>query len=258
MIRAFLLRPSSLRTSLIPAFLIRVFLVPGQRWRAVGLGVLAMAAMSAPLISQQAASGSGASTAVVTFTLDFPQSNPEHYSMALDATGHVRYECTGKVAEDAEEQAYRAEFEVSPGNRERIFEWAKQAQYFAGKVDSGNRRVAFTGTKILSYQDDHRSFTARYNYSSSAAVQQLTALFQNMAGTLEYGRRLAYYHRYQKLALDEELKRMEAQAKGDELSEIQAVAPVLGEIFEDASVINVVRARAKELIEMGNRVRSGH
>jgi len=71
-----------------------------------------------------------------------------------------------------------------------------------------------------------------------------------MAGTLEYGRRLAYYHRYQKLALDEELKRMQAQAKNNELSEIQGVTPVLREIVEDASVMNVVRARAQELIQM--------
>jgi hypothetical protein len=73
-----------------------------------------------------------------------------------------------------------------------------------------------------------------------------------MGGTLDYGRRLAYYHRYQKLALDEELKRMEMQARNNELSEIQGVASALQEIVEDTSVINVVRARARELIQMGS------
>jgi hypothetical protein len=230
------------------AFLIRAFQVRGIFiWRAVGIGVLAMAAMSAPLISQQAAS-----TPVVTFTFDFPQSDPEHYSIAVDVTGDARFECTGKITQDSEDQTYQTEFEVSAVNRERIFEWAKRAQYFAGKVDASNRKVAFTGTKILSYQDGLRSSTARYNYSNVVAVQQLTALFQTMAGTLEYGHRLAYYHRYQKLALDEELKHMEAQAKNGELTEIQGVAPVLREIVEDTSVINVVRGRAKELIDMGS------
>jgi hypothetical protein len=94
------------------------------------------------------------------------------------------------------------------------------------------------------------SFQARYNYSSLEAIQQLTALFQNVAGTLDYGRRLAYYHRYQKLALDEELKRMVGEARNNQLSEIQGVAPVLQEIVEDTSVMNLVRARAKELLEM--------
>jgi hypothetical protein len=221
-------------------------------WRAVGMAVLAAAVTSALLMSQQVSSDRSPAIALITFTLDFPHSNPEHYSIAVDSTGHARYECTGNVAQDAEEQTYRVEFEVSAGNRGRIFEWAKQAHYFAGTVDSGNRKVAFTGTKILSYQDGPRSNTARYNYSSLEPVRELTALFQNMAGTLEYGRRLAYYHRYQKLALDEELKRMEVQAKSGELSEIQAVAPTLQQITDDNSVINVVRARAKELVQMGS------
>jgi hypothetical protein len=76
-----------------------------------------------------------------------------------------------------------------------------------------------------------------------------------MAETLEYGRRLAYYHQYQKLALDDELKRMEAEAKNNELAEIQGVAPILREIVEDASVLNGVRVRAHSLVQMSE---SGH
>jgi hypothetical protein len=220
--------------------------------------MLTAAAVSVPSMAQQTANVSVDSVPTVTFILDFPQSNPEHYSIAVDAAGHARYECTGNITEDSEEQPYRAEFQVSAGNRERIFSLAKQAGYFAGKIDSGNGKLAFTGTKMLSYQDGRRSNTARYNYSNLAAVQQLTALFQNMGGTLDYGRRLTFYHRYQKLALDDELKRMEAQARNNELDEIQGVAPVLQEIFEDTSVLNVVRARAKELLEMGNGAMAGH
>jgi hypothetical protein len=223
-----------------------------SRWRAAWFGLLAVAAISAPLISQQAVSGGAPATAMVTFTLDFPQSNPEHYLIAVDASGHARYECNGKVAEDSEEEAYRAEFEVSAGNRERIFLLAKQAQYFAGEIDSGNHKLASTGTKLLSYQDGKRSNSSRYNYSNLEPVRQLTALFQRMAATQEYGQRLAYYHRYQKLALDDELKHMETQARNNELSEIQGVAPVLQRILDDTSVINGVRARAKELLQMGN------
>jgi hypothetical protein len=238
-------------------FLMRAFLMQVRlRWRAVGMAALALAGMSALLMAQQAVSDGVASTAVVTFSLDFPESNPEHYSIAVDGNGRASYESTVKVAEDSEAETYRMEFDVSAGNRERVFEWTKEAKYFAGKIESG-RKLAFTGAKVLSYQDGQRSNTARYGYSNLEPVRQLTALFQNMAGTLEYGRRLAYYHRYQKLALDEELKRMEAQARNNELSEIQGVRPVLQEIVEDASVMNVVRARAKELIQMGSSAGAG-
>jgi hypothetical protein len=220
--------------------------------------IAALAVGAAPaLISQQPATGPGPNP-VVTFALDFPQSNPERYSISVDAAGHVRYECTGKVTDDSEEQNYRAEFDMSAANRERIFELAKEAKYFAGKIDSGNRKLAFTGTKTLSYQDGQRSAAAEYNYSPLVPVQQLTSLFQNIGSTMEYGWRLAYYHRYQKLALDEELKNMEAQARKNELSEIQGVAPVLQEILEDSSVINLVRARARDMIQLGHNPAAGH
>ena len=58
-------------------------------------------------------------------------------------------------------------------------------------------------------------------------VQQMTALFQNLSTTLEFGRRLQYFHHYQKLALDEELKRMEGIADQDNLEEMAAVVPIL-------------------------------
>jgi hypothetical protein len=42
---------------------------------------------------------------------------------------------------------------------------------------------------------------------------------------------------------------MESQAKNGGLSEIQSVAPVLQEIVDDPSLLNGVRARAKQLLE---------
>jgi hypothetical protein len=218
-------------------------------WR-VAAAALSLILFSGFVVGQTPASGEIVPAATVTFTLDFPLSDPSHYSIAVGASGHASYECTVKDQEDAEEQSYRTEFNVTAGNRQRIFELAKQAKYFSGKVDSGNRKLASTGDKILSYQDGKQSFTARYNYSALEPVRQLTTLFQSMESTLDYGRRLAFYHRYQKLALDDELKRMEAQAKDNELSEIQSVEPVLQEIVDDNSVINMVRARAKALIQM--------
>ena len=67
---------------------------------------------------------------------------------------------------------------------------------------------------------------------------------------MEHGRHLAYYRRYQKLALDAELKSMEAQAKSNDLKELQALTPLLKQIVEDPSIINVVRSRAQRLIEL--------
>ena len=193
-----------------------------------------------------------ADAASVTFSLDFPGSDPEHYSISVQSDGHARYECSARISADSDDRtAYQTDFMVTDAARSRIFELAAQAHYFADKLESNNKKLAFTGVKKLAYHDGQRNFTADYNFSQQPAVQQLTALFQNVAATLEFGRRLEFYHRYQKLALDEELTRMEDQARHGDLAELQAITPILQEIYDDASVINVVRARAQRLMEMG-------
>ncbi len=215
------------------------------------IAALAFAGISFAFAGQQP-NHDPALPATITFKLDFPQSDPQDYSITIYANGHARYECTGPVVPGSESETYRSEFEVTPQTREKVFEWAKQARYFTGKIDSGNRRLAFTGTKILTYEDAEHDNTARYDYSNLAPVRDLTDFFQGMAATLEYGRRLAYYHRYQKLALDDELKQMEDQVKNNELNELQSVTSVLQDIVNDSSVINVTRARAQELMQIGN------
>jgi len=192
-----------------------------------------------------------ADAASITFSLDFPNSSPEHYSIAVQSDGHAHYESSGKLSADSDvRDDYQADFTVSDSSRARMFELAAQAHYFTGKVDSGNKKLAFTGKKKLVYTDGQRNSSADYNYSQQSPVQQLTTLFQSVAATMEFGRRLTYFHRYQKLALDDELKRMEDQAQRGELAELQAVTPVLDSIYQDTSVINVVRARARRITEM--------
>lgn len=190
-------------------------------------------------------------SATVSFSLDFPNSSPEHYSMSVQTDGHAHYDSSGKISQDSDvRDSYQTDFNFTEATRARIFELAAQAHYFSGKIDSGNKKLAFTGAKKLTYKDGEKVSSGEYNFSQQPAVQQLTTLFQSVAASLEYGRRITYFHRYQKLALDDELKRMEDQAKRGELAELQAVSPVLQEVYDDSSVINVVRARARRIIEM--------
>jgi hypothetical protein len=79
-------------------------------------------------------------------------------------------------------------------------------------------------------------------------VQQLTSLMQSLSATLEFGHRLQYDLHYQKLALDEELKRMEEMARTNQLVEVTAIQPILDQIVADPSVINLTRARAQRLL----------
>ena len=196
--------------------------------------------------------------ATVKFSLDFPNSSPEHYSISVQSDGSAHYESSGKISSDSDDRdSFETDFKFSEATRARIFELAEHAHYFSGKIDAGKKNLAFTGSKKLVYSDSQHSSSADYNFSAIPAVQQLTTLFQSVGATLEFGHRLSYDRRYQKLALDDELKRMEDQARHGELMEIQAIRPVLQEIFDDSSVMNVVRARAQRIMESSSGNASG-
>jgi len=199
-----------------------------------------------------------ADQATITFILDFPHSSPDHYSIQVQSDGHAHYESRAKISPDSEDtDNYQTDFIFSDATRARIFDLAQQAHYFSGKVDSEKKKLAFTGAKKLIYKDAGHNNTAEYNYSPIPAVEQLTALLQSVGATLEYGRRLTYLHRYQKLALDDELKSMEDEARTGGITELQAVKPILQEIYDDPSVMNVVRARAHRLMERNPSISAG-
>jgi hypothetical protein len=189
------------------------------------------------------------SPAVVAFTLDFPGSQPEHYSIRVQSDGSARYQSSGRRPDSDESDSFDLDFTLAPETRQKIFELAAKAGYFQKDIDSHNKHLAFTGEKTLGYRDARRSGEATYNYSSMPAVQELTNLMQSLSVTLEFGHRLEYDHHYQKLALDEELKRMEEIARTNQLADITAIQPILDRIIADPSVINVTRARARRLLE---------
>jgi len=189
-------------------------------------------------------------TPTVTFNCDFPGSDPAHYGISVSSDGQASYISDGKLTRDSDsDEPFTLDFKMPHGMLAQIFDLTQKAHYFEGDIDSKRKNIASTGEKTLAYKEGQRSTSATYNYSIVPAVQELTALFQNLSSTLEYGRRLEYDHRYQKLALDEELKRMDEASSRGGLADVSVIASVLKKIIEDQSVVNTARARAQRLME---------
>jgi len=246
-----------------------IFLVLAVSW---GATVLAQSAASPGVAASVDPS--------VTFTLDFPGSVPSYYSITVAASGKASYtsgrigvSATDKgnagaktssgidsdstsdsdsesVSDSSPETPYQYQFKVGEPNRTRIFDLAARAHYFQSELNYNKHNLANTGAKTLAYQDGRVNNHATYNYTTNQPAQQLTALFQNMSATLEFGRQLSDSYRHQKLALEQELKRMEEMAKASNLEELQAVSPILKQILADKTVINVTRARAERLLAL--------
>ncbi len=188
--------------------------------------------------------------ATLTFALDFPGSQPDHYSLRVDSDGKGQYESRSKLSDESDdEDSFKYDFTISSATTQKMFALAARAKYFLKDIDSHRKNMAFTGKKTLAYQDAQRSGESGYNFSADPAVQQLTSLFQNLSATLEFGHRLEYDHRYQKTALEEELKRLEETEQSNLVIELSAIATVLQQIVNDSSVMNVSRARAQRLLQ---------
>jgi hypothetical protein len=192
----------------------------------------------------------GEGSAVVIFDLDFPESQPEHYSIRVPSVGAAHYQSTGRVTADSDAtDSFDLDFPISSAMRTKILALAARAGYFQKDLDSHRKGMAFTGKKTLTYKDAEHAGESTYNFSLNPAVQELTTVFQNLSSTLEFGHRLDYDRRYQKLALNEELKRMQEMAHTDMLVEVGAIHPILEQIVADQSVVNVARARAQSLLD---------
>ncbi len=186
------------------------------------------------------------SIATVTFTLDFPNANPPHYSLAIDSVGRATYESTPPPNEPGE--PYTIQFTASEPTRTRIFDAARKLNYFKGDFEYRKGRIAFSGTKTLSYKDAHQQNVTTYNWSDNTVIQQLTRLFQDISMTLEFGSDLEHLYKYDKLGIDAELRQMiDASTKG-ELLELQAIAPILQKIADDPGIIHIARQRASTLL----------
>ena len=57
----------------------------------------------------------------VKFSLDFPGSDPERYSISVQSDGSATYECTGKLSNDSDDtENYQSTFKFSDANRNDI------------------------------------------------------------------------------------------------------------------------------------------
>jgi hypothetical protein len=189
---------------------------------------------------------------IVRFDFDLTGSTPPHYSIAVEPDGKATYHGDEAPREGSVPMpAWNHQFKVSEPTRRQIFDLTMALNCFKGDFEyHGGQRVANMGSKTLKCTYADRNSQTTYNYSSNPQLQQLTTIFQNMGNTLQFGQRLLYLHRYDKLGMEAELKSMEDAEKSKRLAELQAVAPQLQQIVDDSSIMNVSRRRAEHLLRV--------
>jgi hypothetical protein len=202
-----------------------------------------------PASAQQEATPPAAQPAV-TFDFEWSQGIPwQTYSITVRADGNAHFQGTpapDKAGGDAD--LFQQDFIMSEANRLKIFDLAKKLNYFHGDFDSHLKQIAQTGRKTLEYTSATAHGSTTYNWSQNADVQELTRLFVAIANTFDYGRKLSFQYRFDKLGMDARLKELEYIRANHYAEELNAIAPILRKIADDPDMMHISRQTAQQLL----------
>jgi hypothetical protein len=189
----------------------------------------------------------------VRFIFDWNQGRPWlSYSFKVRSNGLTHFDGYPNPAEGGDGEEFQQDLTLSEANRMRIFELAKKTNYFQGDFNF-KKKIAQTGQKTLEYQSPDVLGSATYNWSENASIQELTRLFQSIATTLDYGRKLEFQYRFDKLGMDQRIRELEDLQAHGYIEELAAIEPVLRKIANDPSIMHISRQSAKQLLKtIGN------
>jgi hypothetical protein len=218
-----------------------------MRRRFLTLGLLwALTAAGQQPSATPAASPAQAS---VRFSFDWSQGVPwQTYSITVQSDGKSRFDGVPHADETNDSDADQQDFTMSEANRQKIFDLAQKLNYFQGDFDSHAKHIAQTGKKTLQYQSPQVHGSASYNWSQNKDVEELTRLFSAIAMTIDYGRKLAFQYRYDKLGMDQRLKELEDLQANHGVEELTIIAPILHKIADDPNLMNISRDSAQRLL----------
>jgi hypothetical protein len=225
--------------------------------RYLSLLLLLFATWVSPAPSLMAQTATAPTTAHISFEFSWPSADPQWYELVVQPDGSALYRSLPHQDSNSDDPApapYKLSFTLSPRSRQTIFALVP-IQRFQGTLDK--IKVAFTGTKIVRYEDGTGlTSTLSYNYSLSPELTRFTELMQGISDTIESAQTLRFQLRFDKLALDATLRSIENLVSIQRFAELQLMEPELNRIANDPSVMNIARQRARRLLQAASQAGS--
>lgn len=175
----------------------------------------------------------------ITYTRNFPGSQPPYFSVSVDRSGKIQYKESPKDDHPVTAQLPNAD-------TDEIFSLAAKLDKFKNPLESG-LKVANTGKKTLRYQDGTSVSETSFNYSTNPLAQQIQSRFEDIASTeqayIDLDRNVHYY----KLGVDDSLAKVEALWLQHKLAAPLQFVPLLNRIASHESFMHIMRDRAARL-----------
>jgi hypothetical protein len=189
-----------------------------------------------------------------TFRIDFsnPGLTPSQWTLEFhpDGSGHFRSVRGNAAPQDIrliEAPEINREVQVTPKFAEHVFQVAHHHKLFNIGCES-HLKVAFQGSKKLSYAGPDGEGSCEFNYSRDAEVQQLGDSLVAVATTIIEGARLETLLHNDPLGLEQEIQNVQEAAGDGRAQQICSIRDILERLSQDSSVMERVRKRARALL----------
>jgi hypothetical protein len=188
------------------------------------------------------------------FHVDFsnPGLTPSQWTLEFrpDGSGHFHSVRGNAVAQDfkvLEPPNINRDIQLTTKFAEHAFAVAHRHKLFNSGCES-HLKVAFQGTKKLTYTGPDGHGSCEFNYSRDVEIQSLGDSLVAVATTIIEGARLEALLQHDPLGLDQEIQNVQEAAGDGRAQQICSIRDILERLSEDPAVMERVRKRARALL----------
>lgn len=194
-----------------------------------------------------------ATTDEISFERDWPAQATPFFRVIVrgDGSGTVTTSREGEVGPAEGSAPAVTAIHVSSETRDKLF--AVEPILAGSKgCETGSKKLAQTGKKVLTLRRDGRMLTCTFNYSDERRMQEAVNAFGAIEVTVEEGPRLVHLRRFDRLGLDAEVGSFLEAVKNGRAIELGNIGPVLRTLAGDGELMERVRNRATDLLAMAD------
>jgi hypothetical protein len=172
-----------------------------------------------------------------------------HWQITVPAHGPLAY--VGKPAKGND--AGEAFFQLSPPGHAKLADILSRTHGLQ-PCETKSKGIANMGTKTFDYTPEGGAQAhCEYNFTDNKALSDAFDYVLAIAVTVQTGAELERLHRYDRLGLDPVMIRLVQDVKDGHAAELSAIRPALESLATDVAVMDRVRARAQQLLDMATQ-----
>ena len=189
---------------------------------------------------------------VIVFEYSNPGLSPSHWLLTIhpDGSGHFTSETNVQAPVVGDEMTLpnvNRDIKLSPRFAAGVFDAAQRHSWFNQDCD-GHMKVAFQGSKKISFSGPQGSGSCTFNYSKDKQIQALGDSMQAVAMTILEGVKLEMLLQHDPLGLDKEIGNLANAANDGRAQQICAISEILQRLVQDDHVMDMVRKQARLLL----------